>query len=581
MFFVLELDCTSGSRLAIVADRPEDFATQLAGSPSFDSLRLIRGLAPGYALGDALRAALDASDAPLLAVLANPAIIIDPEMPIRLDRAVSDVVAHSSIGVIASRGADRWGNSFSALYASAEPQLPFCRTPVPVVDSTSDLFIVSRDLLERLLGQNSLPPTESLASCAVLEGYLAGMVSYHSPHLSAGIYGRHLTRDAESHGETLRKLVGERIIQTSLQTLDGPAVVGSVPGDDARSWHLSPRIDLERQIEAVIRLHCARMHLSIITRTQFSRPHLLRRLLTSLSRWRSDDVDLEVVLSTDIDRERAEEALASLRVDFPALHLVLAWNGDRAERSRVRNLLGGIVVAKGTYIAFIDDDDHIHFQALAALSTICFRDATPVVFMDTELRKERWVQASDGRWVLESSVAEHRYPAKGWRGMFGGVNQLPICAGILPRAWVMAHVDRFDFRHDYSEDFTLFLLLLQSPDLPLILDVPRPFCIVSIRSDGSNTVTEEDRSGWVRDISMFLHDLHIVSSLNGEGRLQTLVECKNSRVDDVPPALPPSESRLRRELAVSRIENDVLRARLADLEMRALQGQDNTATTVG
>ena len=44
MFFVLELDCTSGSRLAIVADRPEDFATQLAGSPSFDYLRLILSL---------------------------------------------------------------------------------------------------------------------------------------------------------------------------------------------------------------------------------------------------------------------------------------------------------------------------------------------------------------------------------------------------------------------------------------------------------------------------------------------------------------------------------------------------------
>ncbi|MTE01752.1 glycosyltransferase [Paracoccus sp. YIM 132242] len=583
MFFVLELDCSNGSKLALVADRPEDFASQLVGCGDFDSLRLIEGLGPHYTIDDALRAALNGSDAALVAVLANPAIVIDPEMPLRLGRALLEAPDPATVGVITGKGTDRWGNRFSAFYASAEPQLPFCRTPVPVTDSASDLFILARPLLERLLARGALPPVESLAGWAVLEGYLEGCVSYHSPHLAAGIYGRHLPRQAEAHADILQDLIGKRVVRTSVAALDGTVTLGGVPerGQDTRDWHLNPRADLDRQMTSAILPHCRRMSLSIVTRTQFSRPHLLRRLLASLSRWRSDDLDLEVVLSTDIDRARAEAELAALRIDFPALTLVLAWNGARAERSRVRNLLGGIKAATQDYVAFVDDDDHVHFQALTILSTTRFLGTMPVVFMDTELRKEGWVQAGDGRWVLDSATAHHRYPAGGWRNMFGGVNQLPICAGILPRDWVVSQVGRFDFRHDYSEDFTLFLLLLQSADLPLILDVPRPFCIVSIRSDGSNTVTEEDRSGWVKDISMFLHDLHIVNSLHGEGRLQTVIECRTPRLADAPPVPLPASNPLRRELAVARAENEALRARLADLELQAYARERAEAPAAG
>lgn len=581
MFFVLELDCRDGSRLAVVANRSENVAARLVGSPDLDRLRLIEGLAPGYTLADALQSALRLSDAPLVAVLANPDIVLDDELPLRLERAVHDAGASGTVGVITGKGADRWGNRFSAFHASAEPHLPFCRTPLPVVDSASDLFIIGRDLLDRLLRHDRLPPVESLAGWAVLEGYLNGFVSWHSPHLAAGIYGRHLAREAEAHGDVLRDLIGDRIVQTTLATLDGPLVLGDTPpqGGAARGWHLTPRIDLDRQISRTVLPHCARLSLSIVTRTQFSRPHLLRRLLTSLSRWRCEDIDLEVVLSTDIDRDRAERELNDLRGDFPALTLVLSWNGDRREHSRVRNLLGGADRATGDYVAFVDDDDHVHFQALSTLSTIRFRGAMPVVLMDTELFRERWVQAGNGRWILESAIPHHRYPASGWRSMFKGVNQLPVSAAILPRTWLAATIERFGFRHDYSEDFTLFLLLLEASDLPLVLTVPHPFSIVSVREDGSNTVTEQDRSRWVRDISMFLHDLHIAAPLNGEGRLQALIECGTATTPSTPPALTTSssEGRLRRELAVLRAENQALRTHLADLETRACEPSPDPA----
>ena len=109
--------------------------------------------------------------------------------------------------------------------------------------------------------------------------------------------------------------------------------------------------------------------------------------------------------------------------------------------------------------------------------------------------------------------------------------------------------------------------------------MPHPFSIVSVREDGSNTVTEQDRSRWVRDISMFLHDLHIAAPLNGEGRLQALIECGTATTPSTPPALTTSssEGRLRRELAVLRAENQALRTHLADLETRACEPSPDPA----
>lgn len=566
MWMILEVQGAASGPIALVIHRDESFLLDLPARPEFDKVAVLATLPAWAGHEQALARALRESEAALIAVIGNPAMVIDAELVPRIERAAGSVTNPDRVAVVTGKGVDQWGNSFSGLYASLEPHLPYCRSPIPVVDSASDLFIIARDHLDSLLSRGVQVPVPSLAGWAVLEGYLEGRVSFFSPHLAAGIYGRDMARDPDAHAALVGALVGCRVAALRLPSLGGMIELGETPPAAGlkRDWHMSPPVDLEQAIRAAILPHCERMSLSIVTRTQFGRPHLLRRLLTSISRWRDEAIDLEIVLSTDIDQGTAEDEVSALRRDFPALQLSLAWNGVRPEQSRIRNLLGGLEAAGHDYVAFVDDDDQVHFQILPLLALTRFMAAMPVVFVDTELRNENWVQGGNGRWVLESTSFHHHYPGSAWRAMFQGVNQLPICGAILPRLWATEVLRRFDFRHDYSEDFTMWLLLLESPDLPLIVDLPKLFCVVSIRNDGTNTVTEQDRSRWVRDISLFLHDLHIAHPLHGEGRLQTAVVAKTSPGVTAPPA-STQVPRLRRELSIARIENEQLRLFIAQM----------------
>lgn len=571
MWMILEARGAAPKPIALVIRQDESFLSDLSARPEFDRLTVLATLPGSAGHEQALARALRESEAPMVAVIGNPALVLDAELVPRIERAAASVTDGDRTAVVTGKGVDQWGNAYSSLYSSLEPHLPYCRSPIPVVDSASDLFIITREHLDSLLSRDMNVPVQSLAGWAVLDGYLQGRVSFFSPHLAAGIYGRDLARDPEAHAGLIGALAGGRVGALRLPALDGAIELGETPPAAGlqRSWRLSPPVDLEQAIRDAILPHCERMSLSIVTRTQFRRPHLLRRLLTSISRWRDEAIDLEVVLSTDVDQATAEDEVSALRQDFPALRLSLAWNGARPEQSRTRNLLGGLEAAGNDYVAFVDDDDHIHFQILPLLAPTRFMGAMPVVFVDTELRNENWVQGGKGRWVLESTSHHHHYPGAGWRTMFQGVNQLPICAAVLPRAWATQALRRFEFRHDYSEDFTMWLLLLEAPDLPLIVDLPRPFCVVSIRNDGTNTVTEQDRSRWVRDISLFLHDLHIAHPLYGEGRLQTAVAAKPSPAGTAArPAGNQTASRLRRELAIARTENEQLRLFVAQMTVR-------------
>lgn len=573
MWMILEAWVAASRPIAIVVRQDESFLLDLSARSEFDRVTVLAALPEAAGLERALARAVQESEALMVAVLGNPAIVFDAELVPRIERAVGSVADPDRVAVVTGKGVDQWGNAFSGLYSSLEPHLPYCRSPIPVVDSASDLFLIARSHLDSLLSRDVYVPAPSLAGWAVLEGYLEGRVSFFSPHLAAGIYGRDMARDAEGHAGLIDALVGCRISALRLPSLGGVMELGKTPPAAGlqRGWHLSPPVSLEQAIRDAILPHCQRMSLSIVTRTQFRRPHLLRRLLTSISRWRNDQVDLEIVLSTDIDQATAGDEVSALRKDFPALHLSLAWNGARPEQSRIRNLLGGLEAAGNDYVAFVDDDDQLHFQILPLLALTRFMGAMPVVFVDTELRNENWVQGGNGRWVLESTSLHHHYSGSAWRTIFQGVNQLPICAAVMPRVWATEALRKFDFRHDYSEDFTMWLLLLQSPDLPLIVDLPKVFCVVSIRSDGTNTVTEQDRSRWVRDISLFLHDLHIAHPLHGEGRLQTAsaaiaAKPSPSTTATVRPA-STQDSRLRRELAIARTENDQLRLLMAQLTL--------------
>ncbi len=153
------------------------------------------------------------------------------------------------------------------------------------------------------------------------------------------------------------------------------------------------------------------------------------------------------------------------------------------------------------------------------------------------------------------------YPAAGYARMFDGVNQLPICAFLCPRQWLQDRVRSFPMQHDLSEDYTLYLLLLTAPDLPRLELHEEVFCIVSSRDDGSNTITMTDRRPWVRDITLFLHDLCVNERPAGVNLLQVIARASPPPQRTPVPVLPALSAvgRSRREIALLRAEINHLR----------------------
>ena len=110
------------------------------------------------------------------------------------------------------------------------------------------------------------------------------------------------------------------------------------------------------------------------------------------------------------------------------------------------------------------------------------------------------------------------YPASGWREMFSGVNKLPVCALVMPREILIARLRAFKFRHDLSEDYALFLLVLTDPALPALIELPGAFGHISLRPGEVHSVTMTDRRPWACDIALYLADLTRTSTVAGPGQ---------------------------------------------------------------
>src|SRR3546814_6014855 len=91
-----------------------------------------------------------------------------------------------------------------------------------------------------------------------------------------------------------------------------------VDGWNQRSVRLPlPATSLTDLVRLAAQPAIAPMSISLVTRTQFSRDYLLRRLLASVTRARQTlGLELEVILTTDIDEQEAQTAHQALKSDF-------------------------------------------------------------------------------------------------------------------------------------------------------------------------------------------------------------------------------------------------------------------------
>ncbi len=489
-----------------------------------------------------------------LAVLRNPQIVLDARLPGRIAAALAAIPAGANWSIAGAGGLGLHDRRHLALYASQVPAIPIAPGLQPLLDVMPDLYLLDAEFARTALGASDILPDQALETVLAVEGYLADRTALFLPGLSAGINGTLMTRELALMTEELTARFGARLAGQTVQTLSGNVEIAA---EAARAP--KPTQSLAEAIDAAVADLSPAFSLSIIVRTQFTRAHLLERLLASISRARVPEVQLEVILSSDADPALAVQEARRLGEAFVNLTIRLQHN-PTVLHSRVDNLTGGLSAALGDYACFIDDDDYVDLFAFRNIRTACFGARRPLIVTATQLHAEEWQSTPSGRWVLAASRPHDRHASDGWRDMFSGVNRLPVCAVLFPRERLAARLAAHKIEHDLSEDYALFLLALTDPHLPEIVEIPETFCHVSIRGQ-ENSVTMPDRRPWVRDITAHLQDLTGNDAVAGPGVWQLLTQssASDATLQSTNADLEQSLRRAEADLALARRENRRLR----------------------
>ncbi|KAA9009626.1 glycosyltransferase [Sphingobium limneticum] len=485
----------------------------------------------------------------------NAATIVDEYLLDRLETLLGRIVEHNDkVTIVTGGGLGLNDERYCANYSSTEPFIFYNPDLHPIIDTMIDLYLVSADDVRDYIRDNGVSNGEVFELALIATSYAKkGKFSLYSPDLSTGVNGpfrsRNLSLMAEQAGDLAEPLTSDKV----LSTLAGPLTLAYKPKCDTLGRpvpsHLRTLIDAA---ENVIEPLLDGPMISIVTRTQFRRMYLLRRMLTSISRARIQSLPVEIMLSTDIDANDAAKHLDSIRQEFPRLDINLTVN-RRSEHSRVANLLGGVEAAKGEYIWFMDDDDYVDLFAFKNIASAFFCGARPFILGDSIVHTERWDKINEAFPILAESSYRAEYPGLNWRSMFAGVNHLPICGPVIPREFLLRRVSEFRFDYDLSEDYTLFLLLLSAPDLPPVVNLSKVIAHISIREGDDNSVTAPDRTGWTRDISAYLYSLFYGSASQGASCWSSLL-----KQHIVPVSKDTQEQIIQFQAALSRKDGQIL-----------------------
>jgi len=475
----------------------------------------LRRHSPDTRFAGALGAVLADTSAGILVLVRNPALVLDAGLASRIAKAIDALPdpEHWSIAGAGGLGLDE--RRHLGLYATATPAIPDSTGPHPLLDVLPDLVLLNTAFCREVLENAPSLPDAALEPIVAVEGYLAGRISVFLPGLGAGIDGDLLARDIHRLSAELGRHFSGRLAGQTIATLSGDNEIATERTEPCPAQH-----NLADSTRRTIATHCRALSLSIVIRTRFDRPHLLRRLLTSLSRARRSETEIETILSSDAKRTICADQTKELQRDFCNLTLRLQHNPP-SPHSRIANMLGGIRSARNEYVMLIDDDDYVDLFAFDAIAPALFANNRPLIVTGSEIHDEIWEATPSGRWVLSQTTPRGHHAADGWRNMFTGVNRLPVCAMVMPRERLLARLDQFSFDHDLSEDYALFLLVLTDPALPAIAEMPDTFCHISVRGT-ENSVTMPDRRPWARDIGGYLADLTANRAVAGAGSWQIL-----------------------------------------------------------
>ncbi|HYC23087.1 MAG TPA: glycosyltransferase [Candidatus Bathyarchaeia archaeon] len=212
----------------------------------------------------------------------------------------------------------------------------------------------------------------------------------------------------------------------------------------------------------------------------YNRPDRLRRAVESVLGQTHENV--EVIVVND-DGGPVEELLADFAESSKIVYVKLGVN---RERSAARN--AGLALARGEFVAYLDDDDWYEPEHVATLVAALRSSGAAVAYSDA--RRAREVRSGDGH-VVEGF--DRPYSQDFDRELLLVTNYIPINC-VMHRRSCLTEVGSFDERLETHEDWDFLLRLALRHDF---VHVARSTCVFTWREDGSST-TSQRRPDFVR-----------------------------------------------------------------------------------
>lgn len=292
---------------------------------------------------------------------------------------------------------------------------------------------------------------------------------------------------------------------------------------------------------------------SVILRTK-DRPGFLAEALDSLRRQTISDFETVVVN----DGGPISPALLE-----PAPGRALRIVAPPAPGGRTRALNAGLAAARGTYVAYLDDDDLLlpeHLETLARF--LDGSDEYKAAY--TSVRQVEQLLGDDGRYRDGRELTVYGRPFDAARLLYK--NDIPLI-GLAHRRALAEEIGGFDETFDQFEDWD-FLIRLSTRTR--FHHLPAVTAVYRLRSDASNiSAAQPWHSGDAQSARRRLFEKHAaLRSASTEMALVDSLESDTYTLRDAAAASRTEAEALQQGLASSRAEVEALRLGLADARAR-------------
>jgi glycosyltransferase involved in cell wall biosynthesis len=342
-----------------------------------------------------------------------------------------------------------------------------------------------------------LPPFEGFQLYDIvlsLETVKAGLGVLACPQLACwhGSKGNQYDFDRARSSHAFNDYLLSTVRNRALDTINGEQEVRVEDGD------LVLRGGIDIQLDSLKAATAGRKKksIAIVTRTQFTRPLLLKRALDTVKALKSAARETAHFASYVVT-----DASAALRPDGMELDTsLLCADLDHQGDTRYQLVKFAAENIDADYFWFIDDDDWIFPNEAERLGlVIAGAPRNSIIFLGCQHFSEQAISGDIEDAASFRSTPGRYYSAGNFLASLSGSNHTPFCGQLFPRTTLLSIPPSVYDSVTYYEDYmTTLFALLSTKCFPIVVD--KLYVGISVRSSG-NTITETDRTKWNRSMS--------------------------------------------------------------------------------